>query len=63
MRRPAGVKAAPGARKIRSTPGRPTAVRVLPRLEDPVPMATTTTAIKRTTGAWAWQVITRDGSD
>ena len=57
------VSRQPGSCEIRSTRARPKAIRALPKREDPVPMATTTTTIKRTTGAWAWQVITRDGTD
>lgn len=50
--------------EARSTRARPKAIRVLPKREDSVPMATITTTIKRTTSAaWAWQVITRDGYD
>lgn len=36
----------------------------LPKPKDPGPVPATTTTIKRTSSAaWAWQVITRDGSD
>ena len=58
------VSRQPGSCEIRSTRARSKAIRALPKREDPVPMAATTTTFKRTTSvAWAWQVITRDGTD
>ena len=50
--------------KARSTRDRRTGIRIVPEQRDSVPMATTATTIKRTsTAAWAWQVITQDGTD
>ena len=53
----------PGNCEIRSTLERPKDVRILPELENPERMPMATTTIKRTTSAWAWQVITDDGRD
>lgn len=54
----------PRAWETRSTRDGRAGIRIVPKLKDPVPMATTTTTIKRTsTAAWAWQVINQDGTD
>ena len=57
------VSRQPRRREVRSTLERPKDGRILPELENPERMPMATTTIKRTTSAWAWQVITDDGRD